>query len=57
MHKPEFVLENETQKFFFDFEIQMNHQLLVVKPNLVFINKKKRIYYLVDFTIPVDYRV
>ena len=42
MHNPDFVLENETQKFHWDFEIQTDHQILLRGPDLVIINKKKK---------------
>ena len=57
MHKPEPVLENETQKILWDFEIQTDHLMLVRRPDLVIINKKKRTCCIVDFAVPVDHRV
>ena len=47
------VLEIKIHKLLWDFEIQMNHQILVRGPYLVIINKKKRI---VNFAIPADHR-
>ena len=40
MHKPESVLENETQKILWDFERKTDHPAW--RPDLVLINKKKR---------------
>ena len=41
MHKPESFLENDTLKTLWDFEIPMDHRILVRKPDLVLINKKR----------------
>ena len=41
MHKPESVLENETHKIFWDFEIQTDHLIAARRLNLVIVNKKK----------------
>ena len=56
MRKPEFVLENETRKILWEFEIQMNFQISFKRSDLVLINKNKRIHHLIDFAIPVNYR-
>ena len=42
MHKPESVLENETHKIIWDFEIKTDHPILARRPDLVLINTKKR---------------
>ena len=57
MHNPESVLENETHKLFWDFEIKTDHLILARRPDLVIINKKKRSCWAVDFAVPVDHRV
>ena len=44
-------LENETYQIFWDFEIQTNEAIQARKPDLVLINKKKRICQ-VDFAVP-----
>ena len=49
MHKPESILENETYKILWDFEIQTDHLILARKLDHVFINKKKTTCYLMDF--------
>ena len=41
MHSTESILENEKQKFLWDFEIQTNHLISAGWPDLVIINKKK----------------
>ena len=56
MHKPESVLENETHKILWDFEIQTDHLITARRPDLVLINKKERICHLVDFSVPADHR-
>ena len=43
MHNPESVLENETQKIFRDFEIQMYYLTSVKRPDLVIVNKKENL--------------
>ena len=56
-HKPESVLENETHKILWDFEIQTDHLITARRPDLVLINKKKRTCHIVDFAVPADHRV
>ena len=38
-HNPESVLENETHKLLWDFEIQTDHLILARRPDLVIIQK------------------
>ena len=38
VHNPESVLENETHKILWDFEIQTVHLILARRPNLVIVN-------------------
>ena len=58
MYKPESVLENETHKILWNFEIQTDHLILARKPDLV-INLKKRggICQIVDFVVLADHRL
>ena len=56
-NKSESVIENEIHKIFWDFEIQMAHQIPARTLDLVLINKKKRTCHLVAFTIPADHRM
>ena len=51
MPTPESVLENETHKVLWDFEIQTHHLVIVHKKE-----EKKRIYRIVDFAVPADHR-
>ena len=55
--KPESILENETHKIVWDFEIQTDHQIRDRKPDQVLINKKKPTCRLVGFTVPEDHKV
>ena len=64
MQNPESVLENETHKILLDFEIQTDQLISARRPDLVIINnnkkkkrRKKKTYRIVDFAVPVDYRV
>ena len=42
MHNPESILENETHKILWDFEIQMDDLISTRRPDLVIVNKNKR---------------
>ena len=57
MCKPESILENDLLKIRWDFEIQMDHLILARRPDLEFINKKKRTCCFVDFIVLKDHRV
>ena len=57
MYKPESVLERETQKILWDFEIQMDLPISTGNLYFVLIIKKKRTWYLVDFAVPANDRV
>ena len=56
MHNPASVLENDTHKLLWDFDIQMDQQ---IRPDLIIINKKKkkRICKIVDFAVLADHRI
>ena len=57
MHNPEPVLENDTHKLLWDFDIHTNHLISARRPDLVIINKKKRTCKIVDFAVPADHRI
>ena len=57
MHNPAAVLENDTQKFLWDIDIQTDNLISARKPDLIIINKKKRNCKIVDFTVPADHRI
>ena len=57
MHKLAPVLENDLHKLLWDFNIQTDHLIPVRRPDLIIINKKKRICKIVDFAVPADHRI
>ena len=59
MHNSASVLENETHKYFWDFEKQMNHLISASRPDLVIISKKKpkKTCRIVDFAVLADHRL
>ena len=58
IHNPAPVLENDTHKLLWDFNIQTDQLIPARRPDLIIINKKKkRICKIVDFAVPVDHRI
>ena len=59
MHNPAPVLENDSHKLLWDFDIQTDHLIPARRPDLIMINKKKkkRTCKIVDFTVPADHRI
>ena len=57
MHNPAAVLENDTHKLLWDFNIQTDPLIPARRPDLIIINKKKRICKIVDFAVPADHRI
>ena len=58
MHNPAPVLENDTHKLLWNFDIQTDHLNSVRRPDLIIINKKKKkISKIVDFAVPADHRI
>ena len=57
MHNPAAVQENNTLKLLWDFDVQMDHLISARRPDLMIINKKKRICKIVDFAVPADHRI
>ena len=57
MHNPAPVLENDSHKLLWDFNIQTDHLNPARRPDLIIINKRKRICKIVEFAVPVDHRV
>ena len=63
-HNPAPVLENDTHKLLWDFNIQTDHLISARRPDLIIINnkkkkkkKKKKIGKIVDFAVPADHRI
>ena len=58
MHNPAPVLENDTNKRLWDFDIHTDHLISVRRPDLKIINKKKKKgCKIVDFSVPADHRI
>ena len=59
MHNAAPVLENDTHKLLWDFDIQTDHLIPARWPDLIIINKKKKkkILKIVDFAAPADHRI
>ena len=58
MHNPGPVLENDTHKLLWDFDIQTDHLITTRRPDLIIINnKKKRICKIIDFLVSADHRI
>ena len=59
MRNPEAVLENDTHKLLWDFDIQTDPLISARRPDLIIINKKKKkkICKIVDFAVPADHRI
>ena len=58
MHNPAPVLENDSHKLLWDFNIKTDHLISARRPDLIIINKKKkRICKIVDFAVPADQRI
>ena len=63
MHNPAPILENDTHKLLWDFDIYMDHLISARRPDLIIINKKKkkkkkkRTCKIVDFVVPADHRI
>ena len=56
MHNPAPVLENNTYKLRWDFDIHTDHLTPGWRPNLIII-KKKRSCKIVNFAVPADHRI
>ena len=57
MHNPAPVLENDSHKLLWDFNIQTDPLIPARRPDLIIINKKTGICKIVDFAVPVDHRI
>ena len=57
MHNPAPVLENETHKLQWDFNIPTDLLIPARRPDLIIINKKERICKIVNFADPVYHRI
>ena len=57
MHNLAPVIENNIHKLLWDFDIQTDHLISARRPDLIIINKKKKICKIVDFAVPADHRI
>ena len=57
MHNTVPILENDTHKLLWDFDIQADHLFSARRPDLIIINEMKRTCKIVDFAVPDDYRI
>ena len=58
MHNPAPILENDTHKLLWDFDIQMDHLISARRSDLIIIKKKKRKFAkIVDFAVLADHRI
>ena len=62
MHNPAPVLENDTHKLLWDFDIHTDHLISPRRPDLIIIKKKrkkkkKRTCKIVDFAVLADHRI
>ena len=56
MHNPVRVLENDSHKLLWDFNIQTDQLIPARRPGLIIINKKEDLQNF-DFAVPMDYRI
>ena len=57
MHNPAPILQNNAYKPLWDFNIHTDHLISARRPDLVILNKKKKICKIVDFAVPADHRI
>ena len=57
MQNPSPVQENNSHKLLWDFNRKTDHLIPARRPDLIIINKRKRICKIVDFAIPADHRI
>ena len=57
MHNPAPVLENDTLRLLWDFDIHTDHLISARIPDIIIINKKERVCKIVDVGVPADHRI
>ena len=57
MQNPAAVLENNTHQFLWGFDVQTDHLISARRPDLIIINKKKRICKIVDFAVLAKHKI
>ena len=57
MHNPAPIIGNDSHKVLWDFNIQTDHLIPARRPDLIIINKRKRICKIVDFAVRAEHRI
>ena len=57
LHNPAPVLENDTHKLLWDFDIHTAHLISARRLDQTIINKKKRTCIIIDIAVPADHRI
>ena len=57
MHNPAPILENDTHKLLWDFDIHTDLLISARRPDLIIIHKKRRTGKIVDSAVPADHRI
>ena len=57
IYNPASMLENDTHKLVWDFDIYTDHLISARRLDLIIINKNERTFKIVDFAVPTDYRI
>ena len=55
MYNPAYVLENDTHKLLWDFDIHVDHLISARRPDFIIINKKNGNCKIVDIAVPADH--
>ena len=56
-HIPEGAIENDKIKLLWDINVQCDNVIEARRPEIVVMNKKERVCYIVDIAVPADRRV
>ena len=56
-HEPQPVTENEKFKILWDFTVQTDHIVEARRPDMMIIDKEKKLCLIVDFAVPSDHRI
>ena len=56
-HEPAPVTENEECKILWDFNVQTDHVIEARRPDMIIIDKVKKLCQIVDFAVPYDTKV
>ena len=57
MHNQAPVIENDTHKLLWDFDIHTDRLISARRPSLIIIKEKRRTYKIVDVVVPADHRI